>query len=522
MSLTIAVTAGKTIARNELVNNAKLNALGLPTLAVSGSTSTAQIGDDTVTAAKAHFGPWFYCTASGGNNITLDAAGHSITLVEGMIARFKVDITNTGAVDITFGGSTANLYRYYNSTTAAGVELAAGDLRSGQQVEIIYDGTQWQMLSPIGNNAVVVGTDAGSTDDYVIAPSPSVRALADLTGTPVVFKANTINDTSGGGATLAVSGLTATGIRKSKDVALVAGDIKAGQWVTVTYDGTYFQLISPVTVTDPSVRTTVSVRQTVLTGPVDTNGHPDIISYSGQNISLLATSTSPLVVAFAAGHDANGAVDYIARYTANTSSAWTLPTINATYYLFIDRDASTAAITYGYTITRPTYVDDDAASITSGAHTFLINAMQMYLGDGATASVKQRVFVGESVVSGGAITSVTSYMFAGRFKSSADQSFNLDNSSKSETHKLGLKPDIFHWTLVNQTGSDGYAQNDEVLLPQSHNANGVFSEASSNATTCTLRYMFGTYPPYVLNATPALDLIAAAAWKLRCYASRGW
>lgn len=520
MSLTIAVTAGKTLARNERANNAKLNALGLPTLALSGTASTAQIGDDQVTAAKAAFGAWFYCTASGTNTITLTATGHSITLTEGMIARFKVEADNTGAVDITFGGSTKDLFRYYNSTTSAGVELAAGDLRAGQQVEIIYDGTRWQLLSALAIGPVIVGTDAGSTDAYAITPSPSVRAYADITGIPVVFKANTINT---GAATLEISGLgSAKSIVKSYNVALSDGDIKAGQWVTVVYDGTNFQLQSPVT--QASTRATVPVRQTVLTGPVDTNGQPQLLSYSGQNITLAASSSSPLVVAFAAGQDASGALDYINRLTANVSNAWTLPTVNATYYLFTDRDASTAAITYGYTTTRPEYVEDDAASITSGAHTFLINEMQMYLGDGAAAATKQRVFIGEAVVSGGAITSVTSYMFRGRFKSSADQSFTLADSSKSETHKLGVLPREFRWVLVNQTAEHGYVAGDEVPVEfVMDNANAInVTSAWANATTLTVRYSWSTYAPALLNASSTRAAITAANWKLRAYAARGW
>ena len=235
MSLSITVTAGKRFTSTELVDNAKLNQMAVPTATLSGSADTNQIGNDSVTAAKAAFGAWFYCTASGTNTITLTATGHSITLTEGMIARFKVAADNTGAVDITFGGSTKDLFRYYNSTTSAGVELAAGDLRAGQQVEIIYDGTRWQLLSALAIGPVIVGTDAGSTDAYAITPSPSVRAYADITGIPVVFKANTINT---GAATLEVSGLgSAKSIVKSYNVALSDGglyrifeDRDTGRW----------------------------------------------------------------------------------------------------------------------------------------------------------------------------------------------------------------------------------------------------------------------------------------------------
>jgi|GEM_PF-1564316 len=251
MALTATVTPAKTLVGTERVTNSKLNQGFAPTVTLSGTADTSQITDDAVTAAKAAFGAWFYCSASGTNTITLTASGHTITLVEGMIARFKVATDNTGAVDITFGGSTKDLFRYYNSTTAAGVELAAGDLRAGQNCEVIYDGIRWQLLSALGSSQVVVGIDAGSTDAYAITPTPSVRAYSDLTGVPVVFKANTINSEA---ATLQVSGLgSAKTIVKSYNQTLADGDIKAGQWVTVVYDGTSFQLQSPVANGTPAV-----------------------------------------------------------------------------------------------------------------------------------------------------------------------------------------------------------------------------------------------------------------------------
>jgi hypothetical protein len=503
------------------VDNAKLNQLAVPTATLSGSTDTNQIGNDSVTAAKAAFGAWFYCTASGTNTITLTATGHTITLTEGMIARFKVATDNTGAVDITFGGSTKDLFRYYNSTTSAGVELAAGDLRAGQQCEIIYDGTRWQLLSALGNGPVVIGTDAGSTDAYAITPSPAVRAYADLTGVPVIFKANTINT---GAATLQISGLSSPPtIVKSYNATLDNGDIKAGQWVCVTYDGTNFQLLSPVT--QAAMRATVPVRQTVLAGPVDSNGHPQLLSYSGQNITLAATSGSPLVVALAAGHDANGAVDYINRLTANVSNAWTLPTVDATYYLFTDRDAGTAAITYGYTTSRPSYVDDDAASITSGAHTFLINEMQMYLGDGAAAATKQRVFIGEAVVSGGAITSVTSYMFRGEFKSGSDTTLTSPhaNTVYTATHKLGLTPKVVEWVLVNLTTQAGVAAGEMVPVTsvRRSTADVLGGEVVTGPNTTAARLPYGT-APYLYDAAFGLTALTATQWAVRAYAWRGW
>lgn len=523
MALTATVTPGKTFVGTELVTNSKLNQLAAPTVAVAGTVDTDQITNDSVTAAKAQFGAWFYCSAStSANVITLTASGHSITLVAGMIARFLADTTTTGAVNITFGGSTKDLFRNYN------VELAGGDLKAGQAVEILYDGTQWQLLSVEANRQVVVGVDAGSTDAYVITPTPSVRALADITGVPVMFKAATVNTD---GATLAISGLAATAIVKSYDGVLTTGDIKAGQWVCVVYDGTNFQLVSPVTVS--SARATVPVRQTVLAGPVDaTTAHPVLLTITGASlvVTLKATSSSPLVLAFAAGYDTSGAVDYITRLTADVASAWTVPAAAGTYYLYADRNVSTGAITYGYTTVGliPRYAEDSpgsAAVIVNNQHTFLINEMQMYLGNGATAAVVQRVFIGHVVTNGTIATSVVSYMFQGRYWSPADTAFTLTDASTSETHKLGAKPREVRAVMVCQSAVMDYAVGDEVDLPLSGGYNAGadrFTEFSASATALSLRRPFGTYVPGLLDAAGAPADLVAADWKFRFYAGRGW
>jgi hypothetical protein len=86
---------------------------------------------------------------------------------------------------------------------------------------------------------LVYAEDSGAIDTYVVTLSPAITAYT--TGMVVHFKANTINT---GAATLNVNGLGAKTIKKHKDVDLADGDIKAGQRVTVIYDGVNFQMQS--------------------------------------------------------------------------------------------------------------------------------------------------------------------------------------------------------------------------------------------------------------------------------------
>lgn len=157
----------------------------------------------------------------------------------GMVVRFKATFANT----VTNPTIAVNGMLAKNIKRFGGAALEVGDIAATQQVELIYDTTlaYFQLLSPpnqdSGRN---YASDVGSTDAYAITLDPA--PVAYFTGQVVRFKANTANT---GAATLNVNALGAKPLKKSKDVDLADNDIKAGQIVEATYDGTNFQLLSP-------------------------------------------------------------------------------------------------------------------------------------------------------------------------------------------------------------------------------------------------------------------------------------
>jgi hypothetical protein len=85
------------------------------------------------------------------------------------------------------------------------------------------------------------GTAAGTADARTIAPTPAIAAYA----AGQVFRFVNGGADNTGAATLAVSGLTATAIRKgAAATALDAGDLPADAAVEVLYDGTVFRLMA--------------------------------------------------------------------------------------------------------------------------------------------------------------------------------------------------------------------------------------------------------------------------------------
>lgn len=83
--------------------------------------------------------------ADAGSNdtyaVTLDPAPTAYT--NGLMVTFKANTANTGAATLNVNGLGAKtIKRDYN------VDLNDGDIKAGQIVEVIYDGTNFQLLSP--------------------------------------------------------------------------------------------------------------------------------------------------------------------------------------------------------------------------------------------------------------------------------------------------------------------------------------------------------------------------------------
>lgn len=103
------------------------------------------------------------------------------------------------------------------------------------------------------HNAEKYAADAGANDTYVITLSPVPTSYT--AGMVVHFKANTANT---GACTLNVNSLGAKTIKRDVSVDLDTGDILANQLVTVIYDGTNFQMISPIPVKTYNANITIS------------------------------------------------------------------------------------------------------------------------------------------------------------------------------------------------------------------------------------------------------------------------
>lgn len=98
-------------------------------------------------------------------------------------------------------------------------------------------------LDTDGDCSLAYSTATG-TNDLVTTISPTTYfPAAYVNGMPLYIKTAATNT---GAMTLDVNGIGAVAIKKNGTEALVAGDVQAGQIISVGYDGTNMQLLSPV------------------------------------------------------------------------------------------------------------------------------------------------------------------------------------------------------------------------------------------------------------------------------------
>lgn len=131
---------------------------------VSGTTSEIDVATGTTTPvislnATAINDTIAYCADAGMSDTYACPTPVSIAYVTGTRYRFKANTANTGAATINFNSLGAKtIVKVAGGITTA---LADNDIRVGQVVDLVYDGTNMQMQSTLGN-AAAGASPAGS------------------------------------------------------------------------------------------------------------------------------------------------------------------------------------------------------------------------------------------------------------------------------------------------------------------------------------------------------------------------
>ena len=260
----------------------------------------------------------------------------------------------------------------------------------------------------------------------------------------------------------------------------------------------------------------IPVRQTVLNGPVDTNG---LTNFGGSTGSTTVTASGTLVATAANGFGASGQVD---RVGSITNPSWTGLSTNGTMYLYLDI-AANGVCTPGSTALAPTYRWGGADVVGNGQSTFNIQEMQMKVGNGSTAAQTFRVFVGEVTVAGGVVSAITWYALMGRYQGAWTATLPAAGAAVSFNHNIGAVDLSVKLELQCTTAEFGYSVGDTVTEVNG-NTGGVAAPISIVRTARTVGFtVTNSGSMLVLNKnTGANATMTLASWRYRMTAQRGW
>lgn len=191
---------------------------------------------------------------------------------------------------------------------------------------------------------------------------------------------------------------------------------------------------------------TVPTRQTVLSGD-NTSGVASFLT-TGSLLTPAFTATVPMVLTFANGFGALGAIDLVSRLTTGAPTvACTALNTNYIYATYV----SLTSVTWGATIIQPVY-QIAAPTNTNGQYWYDITNAQMKLGNGSTWAAVNVVFVGEAVAGASTISSVVSYAFQRRALSSPVS--YTTSTAYTFSHNLGIPVERTRFTaLARPSGS---------------------------------------------------------------------
>lgn len=334
---------------------------------------------------------------------------------------------------LTTPASVAGQAISYGQSGASLAGLALTDVLNGAQGADIVSAATINLDTATGNVVDVTGT----TTITAVTLSQGHTRIVRFTGILTLTNGASLVLPTGANIT------TAAG-----DYAVFVGYASSVVRVALYTRATGASLVSSVA---------VSVRQTVMSGPVDSNGLPN---FGGSVGGATLTMSGTLVATAANGAGAAGNSDVIGT---GTNLAWTAPAGSGTGILYAT--ISGGVLTPVVSSLAPVYQWGGTPAVTTGQLTFNIQAMSGFLGNGATAPQTNWVAIGECAYTAGAWSgTITWYALMGRYKSATVATLPTTSVSTNFNHNLGVpqqavtRPATF-W-IVNTTAEQGYSIGD--------------------------------------------------------------
>jgi hypothetical protein len=364
--------------------------------------------------------------------------------------------------------------------------------------------------SAIQKQTFTAFTTAGSSSVFTLTPFP---ALSSYTTDLAFFV--TMDEAPTGSPTINISGLGAKNWKYYDSTGakqFINSTVAPSGWKSyIYYDGTDVILLNPV----PAVTTgsiPPSVRQTVLSGTVDTNG---FAAFGGATGATTVTTSTTLTVTAA-----NGTLN---RTGQATNPSWTGLSTNGTMYLWADVNAD-GSLTTGSGTLSPTYRSGGADVVTNNQFTFNIQEMVGKVGNGTTATQTYRVYVGQVTVAGGVVTSITWYALMGRYSSPLGTTLPGVSTATSFAHNLGVRPRRVAMWLYCVTAQFSYVTGDYIYESLSSNATWASPHGKSVDTlnAIVLTQATAAWLASAKTGGNATNTLTAANFNLGLDIDRGW
>lgn len=305
-----------------------------------GNTIWDQVTADTAATTGITWGG----TSSGTVNAqTVVAAGFSATA--GAKLLFIAGLTNTSALTVNANG--AGAVAVVKGSLSGSVALTGGEVAAGNLVELDYDGTQFNIVNPVGTPIAGTLTDitsAATTDIGTLAShNANVTGVVTITSFgstasvsfPIYFVkfASSLTLTNNA-STLVIPG--GNNIQTSSGDSAIVEYLGAGAWRVRDYN-----YVNPPFVPPPQGRLTLTSGSPVMTADVTTSASVFYTPYLGNMVPIYNGITfTPVVfpeqtLTLVAGHAANTNYDVFDAFngttlTTCTGPAWTSDTVRGT------------------------------------------------------------------------------------------------------------------------------------------------------------------------------------------------
>lgn len=259
--------------------------------------------------------------------------------------------------------------------------------------------------------------------------------------------------------------------------------------------------------------------QTVISGSKSTDtGYANYLikGSSSGDIVVNASTTDPIIIAFADGYDEYGEVNYISK-VVTASTGWSGLGSTGDYYLYAQWDKASSSFSYGYSTTVPEY---GYVRSTSNPHYYEIPSRKMYKYASTVWTEKCRVFMGEfNNSTGGTSTSnIVTYALNGEYKYFASPS-PASNTVISCNHNIGNKNLIVDSYVMNLIPEGNYSAGDKIYWSL-YQTGGYEQARPFSFSRNNLTVHFGYNSVEIADKTAGVLTLTSANWSIEITARR--